>query len=92
FTYGHGGYFSPQSFFAIGIPVMWSQRSERFSYQVKGSVGVQHFKQDGAAYFPDDSAMQAASGQNYDGQSKTGIGYSLSAAGEYRIGGNMFLG
>lgn len=92
FTYGHGGYFSPQSFFAIGIPVMWSQRSERFSYQVKGSVGVQHFKQDGAEYFPDDSAMQAASGQSYDGQSKTGIGYSLSAAGEYRIGGNMFLG
>lgn len=92
FTYGHGGYFSPQSFFAIGIPVMWSQRSEKFSYQVKGSVGLQHFKQDGAEYFPDDSELQAASGQSYDGQSKTGIGYSLSAAGEYRIGGNMFMG
>lgn len=92
FTYGNGGYFSPQNFFAIGIPVMWSQRSERFSYQVKGSVGLQHFKQDGSPYFPDDGDLQAASGQNHEGQSKTGIGYSLSAAGEYRIGGNMFMG
>ncbi|AHG42610.1 cellulose synthase [Pseudomonas syringae CC1557] len=92
FTYGHGGYFSPQSFFAIGLPVMWSQRTERFSYQIKSSVGVQHFKQDGAEFFPDDSNLQAASGQRYAGQSKTGLGYNLSAAGEYKLNSRLFLG
>ncbi|KTB56706.1 cellulose synthase [Pseudomonas viridiflava ICMP 13104] len=92
FTYGHGGYFSPQSFFAIGVPVMWSQRTERFSYQIKSSVGVQHFKQDGAEFFPDDSNLQAASGQRYAGQSKTGLGYNLSAAGEYNLNSRLFLG
>ncbi len=92
FTYGHGGYFSPQNFYAIGVPVMWAQRTERFSYQVKSSVGVQHFKQDGAAFFPDDSALQAASGQRYSGQSKTGVGYNLSAAGEYKLDSSLFLG
>ncbi|WP_192873486.1 cellulose biosynthesis protein BcsC [Pseudomonas congelans] len=92
FTYGHGGYFSPQNFYAIGVPVMWAQRTERFSYQLKSSVGVQHFKQDGAAFFPDDSALQAASGQRYSGQSKTGVGYNLSAAGEYKLDSSLFLG
>lgn len=92
FTYGHGGYFSPQDFYAVGVPVMWSQRTERFSYQVKSSVGVQHFSQDGAEYFPNDKNLQAASGQRHAGQSKTGVGYNLSAAGEYKLGSSMFLG
>ncbi|WP_249675138.1 cellulose biosynthesis protein BcsC [Pseudomonas abieticivorans] len=92
FTYGHGGYFSPQTFFALGIPLTWAQRSGRLSYLVKGSVGVQHLEQDGADYFPTDSARQASSGLTYSGQSKTGIGYSLAAAAEYRVGNHIVLG
>ena len=92
FTYGHGGYFSPQSYFALGVPVTWSQRNDRLTYQLKGSVGVQHFEQDAADYFPNDKNLQAASGKRYSGQNKTGIGYSLSAAGEYKFGSNFFLG
>lgn len=42
FTYGNGGYFSPQNFFSIGVPIGWSQRTDRLSYSIKGSVGVQH--------------------------------------------------
>jgi tetratricopeptide (TPR) repeat protein len=92
FTYGHGGYFSPQTFFALGVPVTWAQRSGRLTYQVKGSVGVQHFEQDSADYFPNDKAMQAASGLRYEGQSKTGIGYSVAAAAEYKVASNFLLG
>jgi hypothetical protein len=92
FTYGHGGYFSPQSYFALGVPVTWSQRTDRFSYQVKGSVGVQYFDQDAADYFPNDKDLQAANNQRYKGQNKTGVGYSLSGAGEYKFGSNFFLG
>jgi cellulose synthase operon protein C len=92
FTYGHGGYFSPQSYFALGVPVTWQQRTERFTYQLKGSVGVQHFQQDGADLFPNDSARQAANDSRYSGQSKTGVGYSLAGAGEYKFGSHFFLG
>jgi tetratricopeptide (TPR) repeat protein len=92
FTYGHGGYFSPQSYFALGVPVTWAQRTDRFSYQVKGSVGVQYFDQDAADYFPNDKDLQAANNQRYKGQNKTGVGYSLSGAGEYKFGSNFFLG
>ncbi|MGF6400365.1 tetratricopeptide (TPR) repeat protein [Pseudomonas frederiksbergensis] len=92
FTYGHGGYFSPQTFFALGVPVTWAQHSGRLTYQVKGSVGVQHFEQDSADYFPNDKAMQAASGLRYEGQNKTGIGYSVAAAAEYKVASNFLLG
>lgn len=92
FTYGHGGYFSPQSYFALGVPVAWSQRTERLSYQVKGSVGVQYSHQAGADYFPGDKELQAANDQRYSSQSKAGVGYSLAAAGEYKFGSNFFLG
>ncbi|PMY55141.1 MULTISPECIES: cellulose biosynthesis protein BcsC [Pseudomonas] len=92
FTYGHGGYFSPQTFFALGVPVTWAQRTGRLTYQVKGTVGVQHFEQDSVDYFPTDKALQAASGLRYAGQNKTGIGYSVAAAAEYKVASNFLLG
>jgi cellulose synthase operon protein C len=105
FTYGHGGYFSPQNFFSLGVPVSWAQRGPRWSYQVQGAVGLQHIEQDGAPYFRD-AAMQGALEQaardyaadgrilntRYSTQNKSGVGYSLNASGEYRIGDGFFFG
>ena len=106
FTYGNGGYFSPQNFFSIGVPIGWSQRTDRLSYSIKGSVGVQHIEQDATPYFPNDDDMQSVLNQvsqqyatagiivptQYSGQNKTGVGYNLNAAAEYRFGDNVFLG
>lgn len=98
FTYGHGGYFSPQRFFALGVPLIWSQRGDRWTYQLRGTLGLQHFQQDAADYYPTDAAAQAAASQvlgsaaRYAGQSKTGLGYSLAAAGEYRLNPDFHLG
>jgi len=108
FTYGHGGYFSPQRFFSVSVPLQWSQRSGRFSYQVRGSLGVQNFREDDAPYFPSSRSLQARAQSAmasaladelttngsavYPGQSKTGLGYSLSAALEYQMAPQLFLG
>ena len=98
FTYGHGGYFSPQTFFAIGVPVTWARRYDNLSFQLKGSVGVQSIKQDDADFHPGDAALQAAASNVlgreavYEGSSDTGIGYNLSGAAEYRLGSNFFVG
>lgn len=107
FTAGHGGYFSPQQFVSFGVPIEWAQRNGRLSYQLKGSVGVQYFKEDAAPYFPNSpsrqvSAVQAASdalafGETgataiYPGQSRTGLGYNLGAAMEYQMHPQVFLG
>ncbi|MBK5003042.1 cellulose biosynthesis protein BcsC [Pseudomonas sp. S31] len=88
YTYGHGGYFSPQSFFALGVPVSWSRRFERLSVSVKGSVGVQSFHQDAVDYYPTIKGTQP----EYSSDSKTGVGYNLAAAAEYQLGRNFILG
>lgn len=105
FSYGHGGYFSPQNFFSLGVPVSWAKRGPRWSYQVQGAVGLQHIEQDGAPYLRD-AALQgaleqvardyAANGRSlstqYSSQNKSGVGYSLNASGEYRLGDGFFFG
>jgi len=111
FTYGHGGYFSPQRYVDVSVPLHWNGRSaaQRLAWQVDASVGVQNFKEDPADYFPLDPAMQreaydAASlaallgltpryvAPVYDGQTKTGVSYNLSAAAEWQLSSQLFLG
>jgi len=98
YTYGHGGYFSPQTFFALGVPVAWAQRFDKFTYQIKGSVGVQYIDQDDADYFPGDAGLQADASRQlgraavHDGESSTGVGYSLYGAAEYQMAPNFFFG
>ncbi|MCC4621220.1 BCSC C-terminal domain-containing protein [Xanthomonas cassavae CFBP 4642] len=62
FTYGHGGYFSPQEYMDLGFPVHWSGRSagQSVNWKVDASIGVQHFKTDPTPYFPTDPTLQQA--------------------------------
>jgi hypothetical protein len=107
FTYGQGGYFSPQQYVILNLPVEWTGRNGAFTYDVKGSIGVQHYRQDSSNYFPlndgstrqSDAATAAQqigtgvdSGAVYPGQSKTGVSYSLSAVGEYQLASQLAFG
>lgn len=95
YTYGQGGYFSPQRFFSLGVPVRWAQSFDRFSYQIKSSVGIQHIEQDAVDYFPGHSGYQndpTRGDPKYAKDSKTGIGYSFNAAAEYRLSSRFYLG
>jgi cellulose synthase operon protein C len=107
FTYGQGGYFSPQQYMILNLPVEWTGRNGAFTYDVKGSIGVQHYRQDASNYFPlndgssrqGDAAAEAKfigtgvdSGAVYPGQSKTGVSYSLSAVGEYQLAPQLAFG
>ncbi|WP_176059279.1 cellulose biosynthesis protein BcsC [Paraburkholderia sp. BCC1876] len=107
FTYGQGGYFSPQQYMILNLPIEWMGRNGAFTYDVKGSIGVQHYRQDASNYFPlndgSDRQSNAAARANslgggldsnavYPGQSKTGVSYSLSAVGEYQLAPQLAFG
>jgi len=104
YTYGHGGYFSPQNYYALSVPVTWAQRSGRMSYRIDGAIGVQSFKEDDAPVFPTRSDLQAQAQRSdipsqygmhngfYPGQSKTGVAYNLKATAEYRLDPQLALG
>lgn len=59
FTFGHGGYFSPQRYIGLDFPVSWSGRKSRLAWRVNASLGVQSFTQDETPYFPTDSTRQS---------------------------------
>jgi hypothetical protein len=101
YTYGQGGYFSPQQYLILNLPLEWAGRNGRLAYDVKGSIGVQHFRTDSSPYFPTNAAAQrlaAASGLEpdanaiYPGQSKTGLAYAFSAYAEYQLAPQLTVG
>lgn len=58
FSLGHGGYFSPQNYFAASIPLQVEGFRNRFSYKIGANIGVQVFNEDGAALYPNDPQLQ----------------------------------
>jgi len=108
FTYGHGGYFSPQRFVSLAVPMSWTQREGKLRFGLSGSIGVQNFKEDAARYFPGNEARQAQAqvaaaeaaergltsnpSAMYEGQTKTGLGYGVAAAAEYQFAPQWFVG
>jgi Tfp pilus assembly protein PilF len=101
FTYGQGGYFSPQQYVILNLPVEWTGRNGSFTYDVKGSIGVQHYREDASSYFPlgdsTSAKLQIPSGAPdpdgiYPAQSKTGVAYSFNAVGEYQLAPQLAVG
>lgn len=60
YTFGQGGYFSPQSFVSVAFPVDWTGRADRLAWRVNASLGVQSFTQKSSPYFPTDPTRNAA--------------------------------
>jgi tetratricopeptide (TPR) repeat protein len=53
FTFGMGGYFSPQFYFLANVPLTWEGHYQtHLHYEVVGGGGVQAFQQDATPLFP----------------------------------------
>ena len=58
FTLGNGGYFSPQSYEAINVPIDYRAKSGRFSYDLGATFGYAAFKENASPLFPHDPGLQ----------------------------------
>lgn len=102
FTFGQGGYFSPQNYVSVALPVDFSQKFDNWKVNVGGSVGYQSYTQDGSDYFPTQSAWQEqlttladngfAKEARYAGASQSGIGYTVRAGADYNVSKKMTIG
>lgn len=102
FTVGHGGYFSPQQYFSIGLPVDYKQQNGRLNYQLGAQLGIQWFKEDSADRFPEQTALQDRLERNnavnniqtngYNGQDETGLTYAVKGNLEYAFTQQFSLG
>jgi tetratricopeptide (TPR) repeat protein len=92
FTFGQGGYFSPQSYFLFNAPLRWVGTWQRMEYSIAGSLGSQFFSEDQSPYFPLSPVKQQLAGPYYPGQSKTGANYNLEFKMGYRMAPNWYVG
>ncbi len=104
FSFGHGGYFSPQRYVSFSIPVEWVGGQNRYSWKFYGSIGIQNFREDGAALYPEDNSLQAAIeafaaanpdpviATGYESNSNTGTGMSFGGQIEYLVAPHLVLG
>ncbi|TBR39351.1 MULTISPECIES: cellulose biosynthesis protein BcsC [Dyella] len=102
YTYGNGGYYSPQKYVSISIPLDWRGRKGRWAWELEASVGHSDTREDTAPYFPTRPDLQqlatarmaaADLGSPYYG-SGNGGGFSYTVAGalEYRITEHWVMG
>jgi tetratricopeptide (TPR) repeat protein len=96
YTFGHGGYFSPQAFLTVGVPIDWGQRVGALAWRVQAFGGVQRFRAEATPFFPDDPAMQAAAAglgdASYASSRSTGPGYNLSLVADYALSPQLSVG
>ena len=95
YTFGHGGYYSPQHYTAISLPVEWTGRKNKLSYLMRGSVSLSRAQEKDMDYFPTDSALQNISDPEYrvyKGGSGGGFGYALRLSTEYQATAYLAVG
>ncbi|RYU70462.1 tetratricopeptide repeat protein [Aliivibrio finisterrensis] len=84
YAYGNGGYYSPQQYFSVSIPVNYYERlNDGFSYLVSGSVSNSWTKEDGPYIDGSPNGSSSKGG---------GFGFSLEVAAEQRISKRWYLG
>lgn len=102
FTYGHGGYFSPQDFLSVSFPVTYALDTSSLELKASVSPGYQSYSQDEVPLYPTDAAAQAELDRLkllntdvrsvYDSISKTGFAVAADASLYYRVGPSTRVG
>ncbi len=102
YTFGQGGYYSPQSYISLGVPVNLEGRWGRLAYQLRGSVSHSNSSEDDSPFYPHNPELQQLalhsplpSGYSrpvYDGGSGSGIGYDIRSILEYKLSRRWFVG
>ncbi|WP_261831770.1 cellulose synthase complex outer membrane protein BcsC [Leminorella grimontii] len=95
YTLGQGGYYSPQQYLSLSLPVLYRERTENWSWEIGGSVSLSHAKTDGSPRYPlqgltpvDLPDRDAKS----SGSSSTGTGYTLRALIERKLTPHWHIG
>lgn len=91
YSYGQGGYYSPQKYLSLGVPIEWNGRRGALTWDLTATVGVSHSYEKDSPYYPNGlpaGVPQPPAGQSlvYTGGSG-GIGFSYGVSGvvQYRF-------
>jgi len=97
YTYGQGGYYSPQRYLSLGVPIEWAGRHDALSWDLTVTGGISNSYEKDSLYYPTLSgqrAAQVAAGFVYAGSSTRGVSFSYGVNGivEYRVNPHLSVG
>jgi cellulose synthase operon protein C len=91
FSFGQGGYFSPQQYYLASIPISWYSRHPRFEYEVKFSGGVQYLHQDASPFYPVLPGGATLTQGTYAPDTSTAPNYDADIRFGYRLAPRVYL-
>ncbi|MBB2201567.1 cellulose biosynthesis protein BcsC [Gluconacetobacter tumulisoli] len=96
FTWGQGGYFSPQSYYAIMPTIEYSGHVDRWTWFLRGEAGYQNYDDAAAPYYPLDDGLQqasmAAQPNSFGKQGASGVAGTGRARVAYQVNPELRLG
>ena len=96
YTLGQGGYYSPQRYLSLAIPLNYRQRTENWSWELGGSVSWSYARTSDQRRYPLQNMIDSRRVPDYDavdaGGSSNGFGYTLRAIVERRLTSHWFVG
>ncbi|MGN7983998.1 cellulose synthase subunit BcsC-related outer membrane protein [Burkholderia sp. 22313] len=97
FTYGQGGYYSPQRYLSLGVPIEWAGRRDALSWDLTVTAGISNSYEKDSLFYPtfaNQRAAQEAAGLVYAGSSTAGVSFSYGVNGivEYRVNPHLSVG
>ena len=95
YTLGQGGYYSPQGYFSLSVPVNYRQRTADWSWELGGSGSWSHSRTDDSRRYPLEGLLPAGLPDRdapVKGGSSSGFGYTLNAIVEHRLTDHWRIG
>jgi hypothetical protein len=91
FSFGQGGYFSPQQYYLGSIPISWYSRHRRFEYEIKASGGVQYLQQDASPFYPTPAGSTILTPGFYASNTSTAPNYNVDLRLGYRVAPHVYF-
>jgi tetratricopeptide (TPR) repeat protein len=94
FTLGHGGYFSPQQFTSVSLPIKMLLTRASWNFELRAAPGYQTYREDATDVFPLDPDLQGtlvslasldrSIKTRFPARSESGFGMAGSVSAEYQ--------
>lgn len=101
-TFGHGGYYSPQSYYGLSVPMTFDGKwREKLVYRLRFGVGYSTSKTEDIEFFPNNPELQEQAlslvderveAPIFEGSEGKGVSYNLQAIAEYHFHEHWIMG
>ncbi|MEW9586050.1 cellulose synthase subunit BcsC-related outer membrane protein [Paraburkholderia sp. DGU8] len=96
YSFGQGGYYSPQRYLSLGVPIEWAGRHDALNWDVTATVGLSNSYEKDSPYYPNGLPGSLALAPGLDSlvnpaSSTRGVAFSYGLAGIVQYRFNPFL-